>query len=122
MDVDTYQKHLNDAASLTIYSLENALESGNEDTYILKDFLADEKEPGPQAVVERNELKGLLMEKLKELNEKEKLVISLIYFEELTTKEVAKVLELSEGRISQIHKKAILKLKGALNYYMDQGG
>ncbi len=121
MDVDTYQKHLNDAASLTIYSLENALESGNEDTYILKDFLADEKEPGPQAVVERNELKSLLMEKLKELNEKEKLVISLIYFEELTTKEVAKVLELSEGRISQIHKKAILKLKGALNYYMDQG-
>ena len=119
IDMDTYQKNLNDAASLTIYSLENALESGSDDTYILKDFLADEKEPGPQAVVERNELKSLLMEKLKELNEKEKLVVSLIYFEDLTTKEVARVLDLSEGRISQIHKKSIVKLKGALNNYMN---
>lgn len=46
------------------------------------------------------------------------MVITLIYFEEVTTKEVAQILELSEGRISQIHKKAITKLKGALQSYM----
>ncbi len=119
MDIETYQKNLNDAASLTIYSLENSLESGNDDTFILKDFLADEKEPGPQVVVERNELKSLLIKKIEKLNEKEKIVVSLIYFEDLTTKEVARVLDLSEGRISQIHKKSIIKLKGALQEYID---
>lgn len=118
MDIDTYQKNLNDAASLTIYSLENSLDSVDDDSFILKDFLADDKEPGPQVVVERNELKSLLIDKLDKLNEKERIVISLIYFEDLTTKEVARILDLSEGRISQIHKKAIIKLKGALEQYM----
>lgn len=119
MDLGTYQKTLQDAASLTIYSLENSLESESEDSFRLKDILADEKELGPQVVVERNELKSLLVKKLETLNEKEKIVVSLIYFDELTTKEVAKVLDLSEGRISQIHKKAILKLKGALQDYIN---
>ncbi len=117
IDSETYHKNLNDASALTIYSLENSLESKNEDTFVLKDFLADEKEPLPDVILEKNELKDLLLEKIKTLNDKEKLVITLLYFEELTTKEVARVLELSEGRISQIHKKAILKLKGALHYY-----
>lgn len=118
MDQETYQKQMQDASSLTIYSLENALESGTDDTYVLKDFLADDKSPLPHTVIEKNELKNLLLEKIRELNEKEKLVVSLIYFEDLTTKEVARVLELTEGRISQIHKKAVLKLKGALESYL----
>ncbi len=118
MDMETYQKGLNDAASLTIYSLENSLDTGNDDNFTLKDFLADKDEDGPQAVLERSELKTILLNKIKELNEKEKMVITLIYFEEVTTKEVAQILELSEGRISQIHKKAITKLKGALQSYM----
>lgn len=118
MDLATYQKHLKDAAALTIYSLENSLDSGDDDGFTLKDFLADDSEEGPEAVLERSELKEVLLEKIKELNDREKLVISLIYFEEVTTKEVAKILDLSEGRISQIHKKAITKLKGALQSYM----
>lgn len=118
MDLATYQKHLKDAAALTIYSLENSLDSGDDDSFTLKDFLSDDSEERPEAVLERSELKEILMEKIKELNDREKLVISLIYFEEVTTKEVAKILDLSEGRISQIHKKAITKLKVALQSYM----
>jgi RNA polymerase sigma factor for flagellar operon FliA len=48
---------------------------------------------------------------LQELSEKERLVVSLYYYEELSQKEIAEVLEVSEGRISQLHSQALLKLK-----------
>jgi len=48
---------------------------------------------------------------LEELSEKERLVIALYYYEELTQKEIAEVLSVSEGRISQLHSQALLKLR-----------
>ena len=51
---------------------------------------------------------------LDQLAEKERLVIALLYYEELSQKEIAEVLELSEGRISQLHSQALGKLKGKM--------
>ncbi len=51
---------------------------------------------------------------LAQLSEKERLVISLYYYEELTQKEIAEILELSEGRVSQLHSQALIKLKSKL--------
>lgn len=68
----------------------------------------------PEHVFESKELKNILAEGIDKLNEKEKMVISLYYFDELTYKEIANILDLSESRISQIHSKAILLLKGFL--------
>ena len=48
---------------------------------------------------------------LEELSEKERLVIALYYYEELTQKEIAEVLSVSEGRVSQLHSQALLKLR-----------
>ena len=53
----------------------------------------------------------LLAEILDELSEKERLVIALYYYEELTQKEIAEVLSVSEGRVSQLHSQALLKLR-----------
>ena len=65
----------------------------------------------PEKVMEKHELKEMLMEALELLTEKEKKVILLYYHEDLTLKEISEVLEVSESRISQLHTKAIQKLR-----------
>jgi RNA polymerase sigma factor for flagellar operon FliA len=65
--------------------------------------------------VEEEELIDIIKKILKELSEKEQLIIQLYYFEELSIKEISKILNVSESRISQIHSKAIKKIREKLN-------
>ena len=64
------------------------------------------------------ELKQKLMESLESLTEKEKQVILLYYYEELTLKEISYALEVSESRVSQLHTKALSKMREKLGRYM----
>lgn len=73
----------------------------------------------PEDVVSQNELKEVIEQTLEILTEKEKKVILLYYYEELTLKEISRVLEVSESRISQLHTKALLKMKKKMGSYMD---
>lgn len=73
----------------------------------------------PEQVVEKQELKAQLMKALEDLTENERKVIVLYYFEELTLKEISKVLEVSESRISQLHTKALQKMKKRLGNHID---
>ncbi len=68
----------------------------------------------PEKVIEREELKTLLAETLESLTENEKKVILFYYYEELTLKEISKILEVSESRISQLHTKALQKMRTKL--------
>ena len=72
----------------------------------------------PEEVVEQAELKQMLMESLELLTEKEKKVILLYYYEDLTLKEISNILEVSESRISQLHTKALSKMKKKMGKYM----
>ncbi len=62
--------------------------------------------------LERSELQAFLVSAIDRLTEQEKLVIALYYYEELTLKEIGEVMKISESRVSQIHTKAVLKLRG----------
>ena len=73
----------------------------------------------PEQAVDREEVKKLLMEALELLTEKERKVVLLYYYEELTLKEVASVLEVSESRISQLHSKALEKMKKHLGVHFE---
>ncbi|KKE78392.1 FliA/WhiG family RNA polymerase sigma factor [Oceanobacillus caeni] len=77
--------------------------------------IADDSSQSPESKILQKELEKELKEGIKELNEKEQLVISLFYFDELSLTEIGQVLELTTSRISQIHKKAIVKLRKTLN-------
>ncbi len=72
----------------------------------------------PEKVLEQHELKEMLMEALELLTEKEKKVILLYYYEELTLKEISNILEVSESRVSQLHTKGLSKMKTKLGKYM----
>ena len=73
----------------------------------------------PEEVVEEQELKQKLIEALEMLTEKERRVIELYYYEDLTLKEISLVLEVSESRVSQLHTKALLKMRKKMGAYMD---
>ena len=73
----------------------------------------------PEEVVAEKELKEKLIEALEILTEKERLVIELYYYEDLTLKEISLVLEVSESRVSQLHTKALLKMRKKMGSYME---
>lgn len=68
----------------------------------------------PEKAVEKEELKEMLVEAMKSLTEKECSVITLYYYEDLTLKEISRILEVSESRVSQLHSKALQKMKNKL--------
>ena len=72
----------------------------------------------PEEVIEKEELRKILSEALELLTEKERRVIELYYYEELTLKEISSILEVSESRISQLHTRALQKMKSKMGGYI----
>ncbi len=113
MSLEKYQQMLNEIGHLGIVSLHEVLdEASGGDTFM--DQLKDPGGQSPEDAVSRQEQVRELAGALDCLSEKERLVVTLFYYEEFTQKEIAGVLELSEGRISQLHSQALIKLKSAL--------
>ena len=73
----------------------------------------------PEERVQETELKEKLNEAIKQLTEKERKVILLYYYEDLTLKEISKILTVSESRVSQLHTKALAKMQKSLGAYMN---
>ncbi len=73
----------------------------------------------PESIALKNEIKQQLMDSLETLTDKERKVILLYYYEELTLKEISRILEVSESRVSQLHTKALQKMKIKLGDYME---
>lgn len=94
----------------------SALVSIDEYTFQFE-TIKDPKAPLPDDYVEDKEMKAILAELIEKLPEREKKVIFLYYFEELTLKEISKVLEVSESRVSQLHTKAVSRLRANLGKY-----
>ncbi len=98
-----------------IVSLNEYLETGSE---IPNDKNCSAGYRGPEDVAEQTELKEVLKEALDLLTEKERKVIVLYYYEELTLKEISHILEVSESRVSQLHTKGLQRMKSKLGNYM----
>jgi len=98
-----------------LVSLNEFMEQGSE---IPHENVHSEQFDSPEEVFEKRELKEMLMQALELLTEKEKKVILLYYYDELTLKEISSVLEVSESRISQLHTRALQKMKTKLGRYM----
>lgn len=111
-----YSKMLADVAPTTILSLEEALPSRSADSkdLTLIDTIENTNSDNPLTVLGYAEVKKILKSAIQSLPEKEKLVVALYHFEELTLKEIGVVLNISESRVSQIHSKTILKLRSKL--------
>jgi RNA polymerase sigma factor FliA len=91
----------------------NVSDSGGDQVSLL-DTLPDRNTPDPQAVVDQGELRDRIADAIAALPEREKLVIALYYYENLTLREIGEVLGVTESRVSQLHTKAVLRLRSKL--------
>ncbi|MBV9257920.1 MAG: FliA/WhiG family RNA polymerase sigma factor [Ktedonobacteraceae bacterium] len=115
VSVERYRQMLVDA-STTVLSLDVPINSLQDDEMSpLKDLLEDEDAPGPAEAAERQELAIALSAAIDQLPERERLLLALYYQEELTMKEISKVLSVSESRVCQLHMQAIMRLRGVLH-------
>ena len=115
MSLDDFFEALNQTQSMPILSLEDlgiAKESGEHQS--LLDCLAGKGDADPQTQLRLNELKDIIAKAIDTLPEKERLMVSLYYYEELTMKEIGEVLGITESRVSQIHSKAVFRLRTKL--------
>ena len=110
MTVDAYHDLLNEVSHLGCISLNESIDDSSNGRCII-DNLEDETAVNPLVYLESDELRQEMADHIRRLSEKERQVIALYYHEELTQKEIADAMSLSEGRISQIHSQALLKLK-----------
>lgn len=106
------EETLADIANFNMTSLEELL--ANQGEYYIDDTKG---KTTPENVLEKKEISRILGNIIDELPKNQKTVISLYYYEELTYKEIGKIMELSESRISQIHSKAILNIKNKLKKF-----
>ncbi len=109
LSVSTYHEWLSDARSLTIGSLEG--NGGDDDSGDLLQYVADSEESWPSELLERAELERALTQAIERMPKVERTVLSLYFYEEMTLREIAKLLDLHESRISQIKTQAILRLR-----------
>ena len=101
---------------MTLMSLEDVTSVDSADTHISPvDMIIDHSSQESFKQIESEEQQQIVVEAVEKLSEKEKMVVALYYREELTLKEIAAVMNLSESRISQIHAQAILRLRGYLS-------
>jgi RNA polymerase sigma factor for flagellar operon FliA len=110
MTIDDYHNLLAEVSHLGCVSLHETLDHSEEGRSFL-DNLEDIGGPVPSEILEQEEMARVLAGILEELSPKERLVVALYYYEELTQKEIAEVLSVSEGRVSQLHSQALLKLR-----------
>ncbi|TCT15075.1 RNA polymerase sigma factor for flagellar operon FliA [Natranaerovirga pectinivora] len=117
LSVDQYHDWLGKTKMLNMVSLDEFIEQGYESniTSSKKDLHYDQ----PDKIIQKEELQKALKESIEGLTEKEKKVVVLYYFEELTLKEISYILEVSESRISQLHTKALQKMRLKLGEFSD---
>jgi len=119
VSLDDYRSILNQVSHLGCVSLNETIDQSPGGKSFL-DGLADQRSSAvPGKRIEDQELTKTIAEILTQLSEKERLVISLYYYEELTQKEIAIILDVSEGRISQLHSQALIKLKTKLRLQLN---
>ncbi|MFH1679700.1 MAG: FliA/WhiG family RNA polymerase sigma factor [Candidatus Eisenbacteria bacterium] len=115
IDLREYFQLLEDVRGATLLSLNEHCSGGDEDsTSEICETVQDKSCIDPIAVLEVQKMRKVIDESLDHLPDRERLVLILYYYEEMTLKEIGSILGVSESRVSQIHTKAILRLRARL--------
>jgi RNA polymerase sigma factor FliA len=114
LGVAEYHEWLVEIRGLNIGSLESAPTTDEDNSRDILRFVSGDEEEWPSRQLERSELQRLLAESIGKMPDIEKTVLSLYFYEEMTLREIAKIVHLHESRISQLKSQAVLRLRSAL--------
>jgi RNA polymerase sigma factor for flagellar operon FliA len=121
ISADEFQEALVQISNSTIVALDElwTVSDATGDQISLLDTLPDRSAPDPQQLVDQSELRDRIASAIAALPEREKLVVALYYYENLTLREIGEVLGVTESRVSQLHTKAVLRLRSKLAGELD---
>jgi RNA polymerase sigma factor for flagellar operon FliA len=115
MDKEEFFKTIVKISGTSILSLNDVWFSGDEnDKMSIQDSIECPETLKPDIEVERKEIRRIIYDVINQLPEKEKKIIILYHYEDLTLKEIGQVLEITESRVSQLHSKAMLRIRAKL--------
>jgi RNA polymerase sigma factor FliA len=116
MTVEEFQEALLQISNSTVAALDElwTVSDASGDQVSLLDTLQDPDAPDPSEVMDATDMKDRVADAIARLPEREKLVVALYYYENLTLREIGEVLGVTESRVSQLHTKAVLRLRGRL--------
>jgi len=115
ISVNELQRTVMKVSGTSILSLNDVWYSGDDsDRVSIGDSIESPSSLNPDVIVEREEVRRVIIEAINELPEKEKMVLVLYYKEDLTFREIGEVLDVSESRISQLHTRANMRLRAKL--------
>jgi RNA polymerase sigma factor for flagellar operon FliA len=115
--VEEFHESLLQISNSTVAALDElwTVSDSSGDQVSLLDTLQDPGAPDPAAVMDATDLKDRIADAIARLPEREKLVVALYYYENLTLREIGEVLGVTESRVSQLHTKAVLRLRGRMS-------
>ena len=115
IDMESFYRLLSETASVSLLSLDDL---GEDDTDLSKrnllEYIIQDERDWPSHKIRYAEVRDMVAKAIQSLPEKERMVISLYYYDELTMKEIGHVLKFTESRVSQIHTKAVLRLRSKM--------
>ncbi|MDR2730964.1 MAG: sigma-70 family RNA polymerase sigma factor, partial [Treponema sp.] len=115
IDEQEYMKVIQKISGTSIISLNDLWYSGDDnDKVSIGDSIESPSSMNPDVVVVNEEIRRVIVEAINELPDKEKKILVLYYYEDLTLKDIGRVLQVTESRVSQLHSKAILHLRSKL--------
>lgn len=114
MDLTEYFGLLEEVHFLSVVSLDDSWEDEDGSPFGLLDVLEDKGAENPQQQMLNREMVGLMADAIETLPEKERIVITLYYFEDMNLKEIGGVLSLTESRICQLHSQAVVRLRSKM--------
>ncbi len=117
-----YHDMLNQVRSVSLLSFDDVATFSKADKRALHGYTdqASSRAPNPYSEVNTALIKRMMADAIKDLPEKQRLVLTLYYYEDLNLKEIGRVLDVTESRVSQLHTQAIIKLKGKLRNHWDE--
>jgi len=114
--LDEYYKTVQNASNAVVFSFEDFRDKMYEESDMdVTECIPDPNAKSPLELLEESTSKEALADLIEHLPEKEKLILSLYYWEEMTMKEIGKILRLTEGRVCQLHNQALIRLKAQIN-------
>lgn len=120
LNPEEYAELLNEVRSVSLLNYDDLNSLTKTDKKSMMGLIENGKLNNPFAEVSRQNLKGMVEKAINDLPEKQRLVLALYYYEDMNLKEIGKVLEVTESRVSQLHTQAVLRLKSKLKNNFDE--
>lgn len=118
--IDEFHDMVNQVRPVSVLSIDDAATFSNVDKKSILNLLEGCKLNNPLTQLNMKAVKGIVTQSIEELPERQRLVLSLYYYEDLNLKEIGKILRVTESRVSQLHAQAIARLRAKLSAHFEE--